>query len=56
MNVTKCDVCMKEINYQNKVIAGPGPWPKFAFCLKCGKPVLDFLKKKGLIEEKASQK
>lgn len=55
MNVTKCDVCMKEVEYNDRVTAGPGAWPKFAFCFKCGKPIMDFLKKKGLIEKDAKK-
>ncbi len=50
MNVTKCDICKKTLK-SNPVRAGIGFFPKNEFCLDCGKPILDFLKKHKLIKE-----
>lgn len=52
MQVTKCDICKKEIkDYKeevrvlaSKVISGT------AFCLKCGGPIIKFLKNHKLIQ------
>ena len=52
MRVTKCDVCLKEVAYDDQICAGPGSLPKFAFHTKCAKPIVDFLKEKGLLEQK----
>ncbi|MEI7709553.1 MAG: hypothetical protein WCI76_02460 [bacterium] len=50
MNVRKCDICKKNLP-DEPVRAGVGIFREKDFCLKCGKPVLDFLKKHKLIRE-----
>jgi hypothetical protein len=50
MNLTKCDICKKGIKGE-PVKAGIGFFGREDFCLKCGKPVLDFLKKHKLVKE-----
>jgi hypothetical protein len=52
MQVTKCDKCRKEIkDYRSQVKAGvAGMFGEHVFCLKCGAPVLAFLKKLGLLK------
>jgi len=53
MNVHKCDLCQKEISFEQRVVAGTG----FAFspdaelCVECGKPVLRFLRKHKIIDK-----
>jgi len=49
MYVTKCDICKKKLGME-RIKAGVGLNDK-DFCLKCGKPILDFLKKHKLIKE-----
>ena len=44
MRVTKCDLCKKNIS-GGPIVAGVGYLRNKEFCGKCGKPVLDFLKK-----------
>ena len=55
MNLTKCDICKKGIK-GDPVKAGIGFWVQEDFCLKCGKPVLDFLKKYKLLNEDKTKK
>jgi len=51
MRITKCDLCKNVLKSdKDSISAGRGWFPKFEFCGKCGKPVLDFLKKKKLID------
>ena len=50
MNVTKCDICGKKLTGK-PIKAGIGFWGGNDFCLKCGKPILDFLKKHKLLDE-----
>ena len=50
MNVSKCDICKKKITGY-PVTAGVDFFHGKDFCLKCGKPILDFLKKHKLIKE-----
>ena len=47
MLITRCDICKKEIkNRDNIVLAGTGSsFATNSFCLNCGRPVLNFLKK-----------
>jgi rRNA maturation endonuclease Nob1 len=50
MNLTKCDICGKKL--KNKPVkAGIGYFADKDFCSKCGKPILDFLKKYKLLDE-----
>ena len=44
MRVRKCDICEIEIEYENSARASVEYIDK-EFCLACGKPILDFLKK-----------
>ncbi|MBI2068866.1 MAG: hypothetical protein HYT67_02065 [Candidatus Yanofskybacteria bacterium] len=45
MLITKCDICKKEIK-EKIVFASIGRYfAHQSFCSKCGKPVVDFLKK-----------
>ncbi len=55
MNLTKCDICKKKIE-GDSVKAGIGIFREKDFCLKCGKPVLDFLKKYGFIPKEKKKK
>ena len=50
MNVRKCDICKKEIKYENSVRAAVEYISK-EFCLECGKPVLNFLRKYKFIDK-----
>lgn len=53
MQITKCDICKKEIkeyNQQTKV-APEGQLSGFTFCPKCSQPVLSFLRKHKLLEK-----
>jgi hypothetical protein len=50
MNFTKCDICGKKIE-NNSVKAGIGFLGSKDFCLVCGKPVINFLKKHKLLKE-----
>lgn len=56
MLVTKCDKCKKEIKGE-RVLAGVGKsfLSSQSFCLKCGKPVVDFMNKLNK-EENGKQK
>ena len=53
MNISKCDICGKKLK-EKPVRAGMGYFVGNDFCLKCGRPILDFLKKHKLLngEEK----
>ena len=55
MNVRKCDICKKGIK-GDPVKAGIGIFPNRDFCLDCGKPVVDFLKKHKFIKEDKTKK
>ena len=50
MNIRKCDICKKGIK-GDPIKAGVGFWGREDFCLNCGKPVLDFLKKHKFIDK-----
>jgi len=45
MFVTKCDKCKKEIQREAVYASVTVSFNRYAFCSKCGKPVLDFLNK-----------
>lgn len=51
MNLTKCDICKKKIKGE-PVRASPDLFQDKHFCVDCGKPILNFLKKNKLINEK----
>jgi rRNA maturation endonuclease Nob1 len=50
MNIQKCDICKKSLK-DDPVRAGIGILKEKDFCLNCGKPILDFLKKHKFINE-----
>ena len=50
MNIRKCDICNKDIKYENSARATVNYIDK-EFCLDCGKPVLNFLKKHKFINK-----
>jgi len=50
MNVKKCDICKKKIE-GSPIRAGADFYSDKDFCSKCGKPILDLLKKHNLIRE-----
>lgn len=50
MIVKKCDICKKKIKGY-PVKAGEDVFSDKDFCSKCGKPILDFLKKHKLLKE-----
>jgi hypothetical protein len=58
MQITKCDICKKEIkDYSEEINVSPlGRILGFVFCSNCGKPVIKFLRKNNLIEKKATRK
>ena len=59
MQVTKCDICKKEIkSYKEEVkIIAPGTLEMFAFCLVCGVPIMRFLRSRNFLEsDKRSSK
>lgn len=45
MNLTQCDVCKKEVNHGEYVVAGTGHFHVMEFCLDCGGSILKLLKK-----------
>jgi hypothetical protein len=53
MQVTKCDICKKQIKgYKDEVcVRPPTGFVNFAFCLNCGKPLIKFLEKHHLGEK-----
>ncbi|MEK7124480.1 MAG: hypothetical protein AAB877_02235 [Patescibacteria group bacterium] len=51
MNVTRCDICKKEVNDKKYVSAGVGWFPKIEACYDCGAPIVKFLKKHKIIEK-----
>ena len=50
MNVSKCDICKKKLQ-GDPIKAGVGYFADKDFCSKCGKPILDFLKKHKLVKK-----
>ena len=50
MYVKKCDICNKNIK-DEPIRAGFGYFVGNDFCLKCGKPIVDFLKKHKFINK-----
>lgn len=51
MRVTKCDLYKKKIKQENELSIGyNGYIAEFHLCGDCGKPILVFLKKNGLID------
>ena len=50
----KCDSCKKDIELKDEIVsAGFGDgWRAKSFCLKCAKPVADFLNKHGFGKDK----
>jgi len=56
MYVTKCDICKKQIKAGEKVVAGYGyAFGASEFCANCGKPIITFLKKHGLLKEEPAR-
>ncbi len=52
MRITRCDICLKKISWENKIEIGyKSIMPQFSVCESCGKPVVAFLKKHKLIEK-----
>lgn len=53
MQVTKCDICKKEIkSYKEGVrVSPPVGFLNFEICLNCGKPIIKFLQKHHLGEK-----
>ncbi len=48
----RCDKCKKEIlDRKEMVSAGKGTFPGTVLCAQCGKPVLRFLAREGLLED-----
>ena len=53
MQITKCDICKKEIEKNSNHISiwlEGESWGRFELCGKCGKPVADLLKSKKLVK------
>jgi len=50
MHVKKCDICKKSIK-GFPIRAGADFFSDKDFCSKCGKPILDFLKKHKLVKK-----
>jgi len=48
--IKQCDICKKKIK-GCPIRAGADSFSDKDFCLKCGKPILDFLKKHKLVKE-----
>ena len=55
MNITKCDICKKNLKDES-VRAGFSFFGAKDFCFKCGKPILDFLKKHKFISKDNKRK
>ena len=51
MTIYKCDICKKQIK-DNQEISIYERFHKSLLCLDCGKPIINFLKKKGLTKDK----
>ncbi len=56
MTITTCDICGKKLDRQNDRIIAGYTWlvAQQTFCLDCGKPVYNFLKKHGFTKKSAS--
>jgi hypothetical protein len=50
MTIDKCDICKKQIKNKEERIYASQQWllSSHLFCAKCGKPILNFLKRQGL--------
>jgi len=55
MTILKCDLCKKIIK-KEPIRAGFGFLSRVELCHKCGAPVLEFLKKTGIIKMSESAK
>jgi hypothetical protein len=51
MHVTLCDICKKRVEYSERVSVAPGGYAHIELCRACAKPVIDFLRKKKLVNE-----
>lgn len=51
MHLRKCDICHKDLQSDSSIRVEVGYSRGKDFCLKCGKPILDFLKKHKLIDK-----
>ena len=49
MRILKCDLCKKKIK-REPVTAGVGFLSRVELCEKCGKPIINFLKKNKVIK------
>lgn len=49
MNVTKCDICKKEVDKPIIGAIGYFVGPKIELCEKCGAPILELLQKYKII-------
>ena len=51
MDIKKCDICKKKIEYKAMIRVGVSRYGDKDFCLKCGKPIFDFLEEHKLLKE-----
>ncbi len=58
MLVYKCDICESELdkNKEGIIVGNRGIFSHFSLCDKCGKPIIEFMKKNKLIEIKKNKK
>lgn len=58
MQVTKCDICHKKIEFKDtvRVQKVDGNFNSFEFCGNCAKPIKKFLVSKKLIDKKDEKK
>jgi hypothetical protein len=58
MQVTKCDICKRKIEFKEivRVQKASGAFSSFEFCENCAKPITKFLTSKKLIDKKNEKK
>jgi hypothetical protein len=56
MTITKCDICKQEIKKEDVKLSltlfGPALFINRALCMTCGKPIIAFLKKHRLDQDR----
>ena len=51
MNVTKCDLCKKEVDKRNEIYVSFPEYKTAEFCCKCAMPILKFLEKNKFMQK-----
>lgn len=56
MRLSKCDVCKKEVEYEEMVNASVGFYSKADFCKDCGSSIVKLLKRHKFLKEELKLK